>query len=225
MSNRHLVEKLFESIPRLKAEVKVKEKILDKQIQRYTNHQNYMSLGIVLGLIAIFLAFTEGIISGGLIDFLVLVLVLFIIYAFLKTLKDKDYNRRLLKEIKKQKEEIKALENKKNRISSGKAQAKVREMARDYDSAIEIWESLGEISEAARVRKLKTEQGSVKVAQSVVQGDQVTNTEIKDSVLNRSNVGEGSSKMQELQKLTEMKEKGLIDDDEFKQMKKEILGK
>ena len=29
--------------------------------------------------------------------------------------------------------------------------------------------------------------------------------------------------MQELEKLTEMKNKGVIDDDEFKQMKKEIL--
>ena len=58
----------------------------------------------------------------------------------------------------------------------------------------------------------------------MVHGDEVTKTEIKDSVLNRSNVG-GSSKMQELKDLTEMKEKGLIDDDEFKQMKKEILGK
>ncbi|MDP6659329.1 MAG: SHOCT domain-containing protein [Candidatus Poseidoniia archaeon] len=31
--------------------------------------------------------------------------------------------------------------------------------------------------------------------------------------------------MQELEKLTEMKKEGLIDDAEFKQMKKEILGK
>ena len=100
-----------------------------------------------------------------------------------------------------------------------------RERAKDYDSAIETWEELGQISEAARVRTLKAGMGAVKVAQSVVQGDQVINTEIKDSVLNRSNVGGGSSKMQELEKLTEMKEKGLIDDDEFKQMKKEILGK
>ena len=105
-----------------------------------------------------------------------------------------------------------------------KGRAKVREQARDYDTAIQIWEELGEIKEAARIRKLKAEQGAVKVAQSVVQGDQITKTEIKDSVLNRSNVG-GSSKMQELKDLTEMKEKGLIDDDEFKQMKKEILGK
>jgi len=101
--------------------------------------------------------------------------------------------------------------------------ANEREEALDYDNAIEIWEEVGNIEEAARVRKLKSEMGSVQVAQSIVQGDQIT--EIKDSVLNRSNVGGGSSKMQELKDLTEMKEKGLIDDDEFKQMKKEILGK
>ena len=93
-----------------------------------------------------------------------------------------------------------------------------------YDTAILIWEELGKPEDAARVRKLKSEQGAVKVTQKVVHGDEVTKTEIKDSVLNRSNVG-GSSKMQELEKLAEMKEKGLIDDDEFKQMKKEILGK
>ena len=63
----------------------------------------------------------------------------------------------------------------------------------------------------------------MKVSQKVVHGDEVT--EIKDSVLNRSNVGGSSSKMQDLRELTGMKEKGLIDDDEFKQMKKEILGK
>ena len=110
-------------------------------------------------------------------------------------------------------------------IKNLKKEAERRELALDYNSAIEIWESLGEIEEAARVRKLKTEEGAVKVTQKVVQGDEVTKTEIKDSVLNRSNVGGGSSKMQELKDLTEMKEKGLIDDDEFKQMKKEILGK
>ena len=103
-------------------------------------------------------------------------------------------------------------------------EAQQREEALDYDNAIRIWEKLGEIKEAARVRRLKSKQGAVKVAQTVVHGDQVTKTEIKDSVLNRSNVG-GSSKMQELEKLTEMKDKGIIDDDEFKQMKKEILGK
>ena len=100
-----------------------------------------------------------------------------------------------------------------------------RERALDYDSAIEIWEELGQIDEAARVRKLKAEQGAVKVNQKVVHGDEITKTEIKDSVISKSSIGGGSSKMQELEKLTEMKKEGLIDDAEFKQMKKEILGK
>ena len=104
--------------------------------------------------------------------------------------------------------------------------AEQRESARDYNAAIEIWEFLGEIGKAARVRKLQTEQGAVKVTQKVVHGDQVTKTEIKDSVLNRSNVGGGSDdKIAKLEKIAEMKDKGIIDDDEFKQMKKEILGK
>ena len=98
--------------------------------------------------------------------------------------------------------------------------AKLREKALDFDSAINIWEELELIDEAARVRKMQAEMGSVKVAQKVVHGDTI----VKDSVLNRANVG-GSSKMQELKDLTEMKKEGLIDDDEFKQMKKEILGK
>jgi len=76
-----------------------------------------------------------------------------------------------------------------------------------------------------KIMKIKTNYEKVTLEQTIVHGDQVTKTEIKDSVLNRSNVGGGSSKMQELEKLAEMKEKSLIDDDEFKQMKKEILGK
>ena len=99
---------------------------------------------------------------------------------------------------------------------------KQREKAKDYEAAIQIWESLGEIKEAARVRELQAELGSVKVSQKVVHGDEVT--EIKDSVLNRSNIGGSSSKMQELKDLTEMKEKGLIDDNDYEKMKREIIG-
>ena len=112
-----------------------------------------------------------------------------------------------------------------NKTESMVQEASEREKALDYDSAIEIWEELGEIKQAARVRKLKARQGSVRVAQKVVHGDEITKTEIKDSVVSKSSIGSGSSKMQELEKLIEMKEKGLIDDDEFQQMKKEILGK
>jgi len=80
--------------------------------------------------------------------------------------------------------------------------------------------------EAARFRKLKAEQGSVKVDQTVVHGDQVTKTEIKDSVINRSNVGAGGDdKLAKIKELKELLDSGAIDDDEFKQMKKEILGK
>ena len=84
---------------------------------------------------------------------------------------------------------------------------------------------MGKNKAAVRVRKLKAEFGSVKVTQKVVHGDEVTKTEIKDSVLNRSNVGGGSSKAEELREAKSLFEEGLIDDDEFKQMKKEILGK
>jgi len=72
---------------------------------------------------------------------------------------------------------------------------------------------------------MQAELGSVKVAQKVVQGDEVTKTEIKDSVVSKSNIGSGGDdKFARLEKLTDMKKEGLIDDDEFKQMKKEILG-
>ena len=100
--------------------------------------------------------------------------------------------------------------------------AKRREKALDFDAAINIWEELGLIDEAARIRKMQAEMGSVKVAQSVVQGDQIT--EVKDSVLNRSSVGAGSSKMQELKDLAEMKKEGLISDREYEKMKREIIG-
>ena len=115
-------------------------------------------------------------------------------------------------------------------LKQRRVEASNREAALDYDAAIGIWEELGEIDEAGRLRKLRAEMNSATVSKTVIHGDQVhgnqvTSTEIKDSVLNRSNVGGGSSRMQELEKLTEMKDKGAIDDDEFQQMKNEILGK
>ena len=70
-----------------------------------------------------------------------------------------------------------------------------REIALDYPAAIDLWEKLGEIEEAARVRKLQSDLHSPKMdqtivhGQTVVQGDQITKTEIKDSVLNKSSIG------------------------------------
>ena len=106
----------------------------------------------------------------------------------------------------------------------------------DYNQAITLWEKLRKPQEAARVRRFLTEQNTVKVDQTVVHGNYVDDrdttyvddrdTIIKDSVVSKSNVGAGGDdKFARLEKLAEMKENGLIDDDEFKQMKKEILGK
>ena len=104
------------------------------------------------------------------------------------------------------------------------SEIKRREKALDYDSAIKMWEELEYIDEAARVRRLQAEMGAVNIAQKVVQGDEIT--EIKDSVVSKSNIGSGGDdKFAKLERLAEMKKEGLIDDEEFKQMKKEILGK
>jgi len=122
--------------------------------------------------------------------------------------------------------EKEAQEKKKEKWEELSRKAQRRETALDYDSAIGIWEELGIIKEAARIRKLKSEQGAVKVTQKVVHGDEVTKTEIKDSVLNRSNVGSGGkSKAEQIKEIKDLLDAGAIDDDEFKQMKKEILGK
>jgi hypothetical protein len=87
------------------------------------------------------------------------------------------------------------------------------------------WKEAAEIIMQTKIKYEKKIKQGTNVHGNIHYGNQITSTEIKDSVLNRSNVGGGSSKMQELEKLTEMKKEGLIDDDEFKQMKKEILGK
>ena len=94
-----------------------------------------------------------------------------------------------------------------------------------YKEAIDIWEELGVHREAKRIRRKIKEEGKVKVDQTVVHGDYVDDrdTIIKDSVVSRSNISSGgSSRMQELKELKEMLSEGLIDKDDFKEMKKEI---
>tara|TARA_B100000579_G_C22742132_1_gene809633 strand:+ start:820 stop:1191 length:372 start_codon:yes stop_codon:yes gene_type:complete len=97
-----------------------------------------------------------------------------------------------------------------------------------YKEAIEIWEELGMHKEAKRIRSKIKEEGKVKVDQTVVHGDYVDDrdTIVKDSVINRSNVGTGGDdKFAKLKELKEMLAEDLIDKDEFKEMKKEIMGK
>ena len=159
-----------------------------------------------------------------------------VLYLYLKRWKKpkiEDYTQRKdmepqieLKEAqRKAEEEEKRLRNEREqkRIAM-RHKANERERALDYDSAIDIWEELGQIDQAARVRKLKADLAAPK---TVIHGDYVDDrdTIVNDSVVNKSNIGSDSSKMQKLEKLNNMREKGLIDYDDFKQMKKEIMRK
>ncbi len=104
--------------------------------------------------------------------------------------------------------------------------AQVNEKYLNYHKAIEFYDRIGEHEESARIREIITEQKTVKVTQKVVHGDEITKTEIKDSVVSKSNIGTGGDdKVAKLEKIANLKKEGLIDDDEYKQMKKEILGK
>ena len=100
-----------------------------------------------------------------------------------------------------------------------------REEFLDYDTAIQMWEEIGKPEEAARVRKLKANLAAPKTE---IHGDYVDDrdTIVKDSVINRSNVGAGGkTKGERIKLIKELLDSGAIDEDEFKQMKKEILGK
>ena len=55
--------------------------------------------------------------------------------------------------------------------------------------------------------------------------ESIEEKEVKRHSDNTNTISTGDDKFAKLEKLTEMKKEGLIDDDEFKQMKKEILGK
>ena len=88
---------------------------------------------------------------------------------------------------------------------------------------------LNMIDDVRRINKLKYNTLSGNPSNTtIIHGDYVDDrdTLVKDSVLNRSNVGSsGKSKVEELEKVSGLKEKGLINNEEYEQMKKEILGK
>ena len=97
-----------------------------------------------------------------------------------------------------------------------------------YKEAIDIWEELGIHKEAKRIRKKVRDEGRVSVDQTVVHGDYVDDrdTTVRDSVINKSNIGAGGDdKFAKLKELKEMLSEDLIDKEEFKEMKKEIMGK
>jgi len=105
------------------------------------------------------------------------------------------------------------------------SEAQNRESALDYDVAIQLWEKAGKTKEATKVRKLKAEQR--KVDQTVVHGDYVDDrdTIVKDSVINRSNVGAGGDdKLTKIKELKELLDSGAINEDDYEKMKREIIG-
>ena len=104
--------------------------------------------------------------------------------------------------------------------------AKSKEENLDYESAISLWEQIGDFKKAKEVRRKMLDEK--KVDQTIVHGDYVDDrdTIVKDSVVNKSNIGVGGkSKAEELREAKALLDEGIIDDEEFKQMKKEILGK
>jgi hypothetical protein len=127
----------------------------------------------------------------------------------------------------KRKQKERKIEEKKQR-KKAVARARDKEEHLDYDGAISIYEEIGAKKSAKRVRKLKAGQGRVKVDQTVVHGDYVDDrdTIIKDSVVSKSSIGAGGkSKAEQIKEIKELLDSDAIDDAEFKQMKKEILGK
>jgi hypothetical protein len=96
----------------------------------------------------------------------------------------------------------------------------------DYKGAINIYEKHHMPEEASRVRRIMYDEK--KVDQTVVHGDYIDDrdTIVKDSVISKSNIGAGGkSKAKEIKEIKELLDSDAIDDAEFKQMKKEILGK
>ena len=102
--------------------------------------------------------------------------------------------------------------------------AKEKERLLDYNTAIQIWEDIGEYEEAARVRRLKADLAAPK---TVVHGDYVDDrdTIVKDSVVNKSNIGAGGkSKAEEIKEIKELLDSGAINEDDYEKMKREIIG-
>ena len=97
---------------------------------------------------------------------------------------------------------------------------KEKERLLDFKGALSDFEELELYEDAKRIRQKMQDEGKVEVSQKVVHGDTI----VKDSVVNKSNIS-GKSKAEEIKEIKDLLDSGAIDDDEFKQMKKEILGK
>ena len=100
----------------------------------------------------------------------------------------------------------------------------------DYEQALAIYRRFNMTGEVRRINEMKyvnNNQSGV-TNTTIIHGNVVNDNDtiVKDSVLNRSSIGgAGNSKAEEIKEIKELLDSGAIDDEEFKQMKKEILGK
>jgi hypothetical protein len=98
------------------------------------------------------------------------------------------------------------------------------EKALDYESAISIWEQIGDTQKAKEVREKMLDS---KASKTIIHGDYVDDrdTIIQDSVVSKSNVGAGGkSKAEKLREVKALLDDGIIDDDDYEKMKREIIG-
>jgi hypothetical protein len=103
--------------------------------------------------------------------------------------------------------------------------AKKHEKLLEFNKAADIYKKLKMDEDVIRVRNMKADLAAPKTE---IHGDYIDDrdTIVKDSVINRSNIGTGGkSKAEEIKEIKDLLDSGAIDGDEFKQMKKEILGK
>jgi len=108
---------------------------------------------------------------------------------------------------------------KKNTLEKAKRHEKLLE----FDEAAEIYKKYGMDDDVIRVRK----EARNKVSQTVVHGDYVDDrdTIVKDSVISKSNVGAGGkSKAEELREAKALLDDGIINEDDYEKMKREIIG-
>jgi len=108
--------------------------------------------------------------------------------------------------------------------------ALIYESQLDYEQALAIYRRFNMTGEVRRNNEMKyvnNNQSGV-TNTTIIHGNVVNDNDtiVKDSVLNRSSIGgAGNSKAEEIKEIKSLLDSGAIDDDEFKQMKKEILGK
>ena len=111
--------------------------------------------------------------------------------------------------------------------------ALIYESQLDYEQALVIYRRFNMTGEVRRINEMKYANNNQRVVSTgvtnttIIHGDIVNDNDtiVKDSVLNRSSIGGGKSKTEEIKELKELHDTGAIDDDEFRQMKKEILEK